>query len=51
MLKTLLLAFVMIGATTLALAQEVKQVSFTEVKALLEKSPAEGGYVVIDARP
>lgn len=51
MLRTLLLAFVMIGATTLALALEVKQVSFTEVKALLEKTPAEGGYVVIDARP
>lgn len=50
-LKTLLLAVVMIGAATFALAAEVQQVDFTEVKALLEKTPTEGGYVVIDARP
>ena len=51
MLKTLLLTGLMIGAATFALALEVQQVSFAEVKALLEKTPAEGGYVVIDARP
>lgn len=51
MLKTLLLTFVMVGAATFALALEAKSVSFAEVKALLEKTPAEGGYVVIDARP
>lgn len=50
-LKTLLLALVVIGTATFALAVEVKQVSFAEVKALLEKTPAEGGYVLIDARP
>jgi len=50
-LKTLLLAVTMIGAATFALAQEVKQVSFVEVKALLEKSPTESQYLVIDARP
>lgn len=50
-LKTLLLTLVMIGAATIALAAGVKQVNFAEVKALLEKTPAEGGYVLIDARP
>jgi len=50
-LKTLLLALVMIGAATFALAAEVKQVSFNDVKGLLAKTPAEGGYVLIDARP
>ena len=50
-LKTLLLAFAVIGSATFALAQEVKQVSFAEVKSLLVKTPAEGGYAIIDARP
>lgn len=50
-LKTLLLTTMMIGMATFALALEVKQVSFAEVKTLLEKTPAEGKYVVIDARP
>lgn len=51
LLKSLLLAFVLSGAATFALAAEVKQVSLAEVKTLLEKSPAEGNYVLIDARP
>jgi rhodanese-related sulfurtransferase len=50
-LGMLLLAVLLTGAATFALALEVKQVSFAEVKALLEKTPAEGNYVVIDARP
>jgi rhodanese-related sulfurtransferase len=49
--RTLLLAALMTGVAALALAGEVKQVGFAEVKALLEKTPAEGGYLVIDARP
>ena len=49
-LKTLLLTLLMIGAATYALALGVKQVSLDEVKTMLEKPPAEGGYLLIDAR-
>lgn len=50
-LNLLLLAVMVVGTVTSAPALEVKSVSFTEVKTLLEKTPTEGKYVVIDARP
>lgn len=50
-LKMLFMAVLLVGTTSFALAAEVKQVSIAEVKALLEKTPAEGGYVLIDSRP
>ncbi len=48
MLGGLLFLLLMAGS---AFAADVKQVTTAEVKGLLAKTPAEGGYVLIDARP
>lgn len=50
-LSTLFLIFVLLAAATCALAQGAKQMTFTDVKILLEKPPADGNYLLIDSRP
>lgn len=50
-LRTIFLLLMLIGAASLSLAQEIKHLGLAEVKAFLEKSPAEGGYLLIDSRP